>query len=110
VVGEREHSDDAFHRFCGVDSMQSGKHQVPVSEASSAISIVSRSRISPTRITFGPVAMPRAKQRKVGVSLCSSRWWIVAFCGDAEIQWIFDGQYVIGLLLIHFVKNGGKRG
>ena len=52
----------------------------PVSAAVSAISIVSRSRISPTRITFGAWrSAARSASANVGVSLCSSRWWTVAF-------------------------------
>ena len=55
----------------------------PVSEASSAIEIVSTSRISPTRITFG--AWRRAARRaraKVPVSAPTSRWLMVAaWCG-----------------------------
>ena len=46
----------------------------PVSAAVSAISIVSRSRISPTRITFGAWrSAARRARANVGVSLCSSR-------------------------------------
>ena len=46
----------------------------PVSAASIAISIVSRSRISPTRITFGACRRAARKARlNVCVSLCSSR-------------------------------------
>jgi hypothetical protein len=74
LVGQRENTDGAFDSFRGVDGMQRGKNQVPVSEASSAISIVSRSRISPTRITFGAWrSAARSASEKVGVSLCSSR-------------------------------------
>ncbi len=52
----------------------------PVSDASSAISIVSASRISPTRITFGACRRAeRSAREKLGQSRCSSRWWIVAF-------------------------------
>ena len=52
----------------------------PVSAAVSAISMVSRSRISPTRITFGACrSAARSASAKVGVSLCSSRWWTVPF-------------------------------
>ena len=52
----------------------------PVSAAVSAISMVSRSRISPTRITFGACrSAALSAAAKVGVSLCSSRWWMVAF-------------------------------
>ena len=52
----------------------------PVSDASIAVSIVSRSRISPTRMTFGACrSAARSAMLNVGVSLCSSRWWIVAF-------------------------------
>src|SRR4029450_13671934 len=55
----------------------------PVSDASSAIEIVSTSRISPTRITLG--AWRRAARRaraKVWVSAPTSRWLIVDFtCG-----------------------------
>ena len=50
------------------------KTRWPVSAAVSAISIVSRSRISPTRITFGACRRAaRSASAKVGVSLCSSR-------------------------------------
>ena len=54
---------------CSVESTR-----CPVSAASMAISIVSRSRISPTRITFGAWrSAARSASAKVGVSLCSSR-------------------------------------
>ena len=55
----------------------------PVSAAVSAISMVSRSRISPTRMTFGAWrSAARSASAKVGVSLCSSRWCTVPFlCG-----------------------------
>ena len=50
----------------------------PVSAASSATSMVSRSRISPTRITFGACrSAARRARAKSGVSECSSRWWMV---------------------------------
>src|SRR5712691_10251508 len=92
---------------CRVD-----KTRWPVSAASRAISIVSLSRISPTRITFG--ACRRAARRaraKVGVSLCSSRWWMVAFL------WLWrnstgssNRQDVVGLLLVDLVQDGRQRG
>ena len=42
--------------------------------------MVSRSRISPTRITFGACrSAALSAAANVGVSLCSSRWWTVAF-------------------------------
>ena len=54
---------------CSVDSTR-----WPVSAASIAISIVSRSRISPTRMTFGAWrSAARSARLNVGVSLCSSR-------------------------------------
>ena len=47
----------------------------PVSQASSAISMVSRSRISPTRITLGACRnAARNASAKLGVSECNSRW------------------------------------
>jgi hypothetical protein len=45
--------------------------------AASAISIVSRSRISPTRMTFGACRSAAfSAAANVGVSLWSSRWWM----------------------------------
>ena len=46
----------------------------PVSDASNATSIVSRSRISPTKITFGACRnAARKASANVGVSICNSR-------------------------------------
>ena len=54
---------------CSVDNTR-----CPVSAAVSAMSIVSRSRISPTRMTLGAWRRaPRSAAANVGVSLCSSR-------------------------------------
>jgi hypothetical protein len=45
--------------------------------AVSAISIVSRSRISPTRMTFGACRSAAfSAAAKFGVSLWSARWWM----------------------------------
>ena len=47
----------------------------PVSAASSATSMVSRSRISPTRINLGACrSAARRASAKLGVSVCNSRW------------------------------------
>ena len=55
---------------CSVDNTR-----CPVSEASRAVSIVSLSRISPTRITLGACRKAARKANaKLGVSLCNSRW------------------------------------
>ena len=52
----------------------------PVSAAVIAASIVSRSRISPTRITSGSCRRPRRMaSAKLGTSTPSSRWLIVDF-------------------------------
>ncbi len=52
----------------------------PVSAAVIAASIVSRSRISPTRITSGSCRKARRMaSAKLGTSTCSSRWLTVAF-------------------------------
>ena len=53
--------------------MQGGRNEmaVPVSAASNAISMVSLSRISPTRITLGACRnAARKASAKLGVSLC----------------------------------------
>ena len=70
----------------------------PVSAAVSAISIVSRSRISPTRITFGAWrSAARSASANVGVSLCSSRWWTVALLVQVqELDRVLDGEDVLG--------------
>ena len=65
----------------------------PVSDASSAIEIVSTSRISPTRMTLG--AWRRAARRaraKVWVSVPTSRWLIVAL--------LFGWRYSIGSSIV----------
>ena len=55
---------------CSVESTR-----CPVSAASMAISMVSRSRISPTRITFGACRnAERSASAKLVVSVCNSRW------------------------------------
>ncbi len=53
----------------------------PVSAASMAISIVSTSRISPMRMTFGACrsAARRARAKNVFVSEPTSRWFTVDF-------------------------------
>ena len=73
---------------CRVDSTR-----WPVSDASSAIEIVSTSRISPTRITLG--AWRRAARRaraKVWVSVPTSRWLMVA--------WLAWWRYSIGSSIV----------
>ena len=65
----------------------------PVSAASRAVSMVSRSRISPTRITFG--AWRRAERRarlKLGASAPISRWLTVA----SRLGW----RYSIGSSMV----------
>ncbi len=63
---------------CSVDSTR-----WPVSAASIAISIVSTSRISPMRITFGAWrSAARRARAKVLVSLPTSRWLtVLSRCG-----------------------------
>ena len=83
----------------------------PVSAAVSAISIVSRSRISPTRITFGACrSAARSASANVGVSLCSSRWCTVAFLVQMqELDRIFDREDVLGARLVDQVDDRGQR-
>jgi len=35
---------------------------------------------------------------------------MVAFLWRCRTRWIFDGEYVVGLLFVHFVENGRERG
>src|SRR5215216_3375530 len=72
----------------------------PVSAASSATSIVSRSRISPTRITFG------AWRVRVQLALVDRR----AFVRVQEFDGVFDGDDVVRLRVVDQIDDGGQCG
>ena len=91
---------------CSVD-----RTRWPVSAASSAISIVSLSRISPTRITFGACrkAARRASAKRgriaVQLALMNDRLLVAMH----EFDRIFDGEDVIRLGLVDLIENGRHR-
>ena len=83
----------------------------PVSAAVSAISIVSRSRISPTRITFGAwrsaARSARRERRRVAVQLALvDRALLVRV---QELDRILDREDVIGARLVDQVDDRGER-
>jgi len=86
----------ALDGFCRGDGVQSGHDEVSVSEASRAISIVSRSRISPTRMTFGAWRNARAqgqrKSRRIGMQFALMDGSLLMTM--QKLDGIFDGEYV----------------
>ena len=83
----------------------------PVSAAVSAISIVSRSRISPTRITFGAWrSAARSASAKVGVSAVQlalvDRGFLVQV---QEFDRVFDRHDVLGARLVDQVDDRRQR-
>jgi len=75
-------------RFWRVDSVERRKNQVDGSRGFEGDSMVSRSRISPTRITLGCLTECTAKRsRKRRRTLGSSAGEWVVFVGDGEIRW-----------------------
>ena len=83
----------------------------PVSAAVSAISIVSRSRISPTRITFGAwrsAARSAARERRrVAVQLALVHRALLVQV--QELDRILDGEDVLGARLVDQVDDRGQR-
>ena len=70
--------------------------------------MVSRSRSSPTRITLGAcLKAARNASAKFGVSLCSSRWWMVdRLVVVQKLDRVLDGDDVAGLLLVDRGRAG----
>ena len=83
----------------------------PVSAASSATSMVSRSRISPTRMTFGACrsaarsAQREARRVRVQLPLVDGRFLVRV----EELDGVFDGDDVVSLRLVDEVDDGGQR-
>jgi len=76
--------------------------------ASSAISMVSLSRISPTRITSAPAEGRTQRQRKVGVSLWSpavNRRFLMAM---KKLDGVFYRQDMICLFLVDLFRNSPR--
>ena len=87
------------------------KTRWPVSAAVSAISMVSRSRISPTRITFGACrsdALSASGERRrvaVQLALMDGRLLVVM----QELDRILDGEDVLGPGLVDQIDDRGER-
>ena len=83
----------------------------PVSAAVSAISIVSRSRISPTRITFGAcrsaARSAARKRRRVAVQLALVHRALLVVV--QELDRVFDGEDVLGAGLVDQVDHRRQR-
>jgi len=74
LIGDRKNADNAFNRFRGVNGVQGGENEVAGFRCFESDFNRSRSRISPTRMTFGAWrSAARRASANVGVSLCSSR-------------------------------------
>ena len=84
----------------------------PVSAPDSARRMVSRSRISPTRITSGSSRKAERKASlKPSVSRCTSRWLIRHFLRFMhELDRILDGEDVAELALVLVVDHRRERG
>src|ERR1041385_5495118 len=80
----------------------------PVSAAVSAISIVSRSRISPTRMTFGACrsAERSGERRDVAVQLALMHRALLVLV--QELDRILDCQDVLGARLVDHVDDRGE--
>ncbi len=88
------------------------KTMCPVSAAVMAEEIVSRSRISPTRITSGSIRKARrSASGKLGTSTPTSRWLIIDFlCVVVILDRVFDRDDVMVEVLIHPVDHAGQAG
>jgi len=96
LVGEREHLRRCVPPFCGVDSMQSGKHQVARFRGFKRDFNRFAVAHSATRITFGALSQCRAQSERKGwrvavqFALVDRRFFVAM-----QKFMDFDGQYVM---------------
>src|SRR6266852_2455702 len=112
LIRHRENADDALDGFCRVNGVQRGHDKVARFRGFES----DFNRLAVAHFAyendFWRLAQRRAqgqrKSRRVGMqfALMDGRFLMTM----QKLDGIFDGEYVVGLLFVHFVENGRERG
>ena len=112
LVAGLEGADDRARRSwrrrsCGGSRTRDGRSRRRSARSRSSRDRASRRPESPSAPAAAPPGAPSAK---VGVSLCSSRWWTVALLVLVqELDRILDGEDVLGAGLVDQIDDRGER-
>src|SRR6266850_1382330 len=112
LIRHRENADDALDGFCSIDGMQRGHDKVARFRGFES----DFNRLAVAHFAyendFWRLAQRRAqgqrKSRRIGMqfALMDGRFLMTM----QKLDGIFDGEYVVRLLLVHLVENGRERG